>query len=45
MRTEKYTITSKGSLGVLALGDIGLREWRKVKRAEFEKEKNEDEEK
>jgi hypothetical protein len=28
----KFQITEKGSLGLLAFGDIGLREWRKVKR-------------
>ena len=26
-----YKIDEKGSLGLLALGDIGLREWRKVR--------------
>ena len=30
--THKYIITEKGSLGILALGDIGLREWRKMKK-------------
>lgn len=29
---RKLIINSQGSLGLLALGDIGLREWRKVKR-------------
>ena len=28
-----FSITAKGSLGILALGDVGLRAWRKVKRA------------
>ena len=32
-----YTITEKGSLGLLALGDIGLRAWRKARRANEEK--------
>lgn len=27
-----FEITAKGSLGLLAIGDIGLREWRSVKR-------------
>lgn len=27
-----FKITKEGSLGLLALGDIGLRAWRKVKR-------------
>jgi hypothetical protein len=26
-----FIITEKGSLGILALGDVGLRAWRKVK--------------
>jgi len=29
---RKYIITKKGSLGLLAYGDIGFREWRKVKK-------------
>ncbi len=28
---ERIVITKKGSLGILALGDVGLRAWRKVK--------------
>ena len=32
----EYKITEKGSLGLLAYGDIGLRAWRKVKQ-EFHK--------
>ena len=28
---KTFVITEKGSLGLLAYGDIGLREWRKVK--------------
>ena len=27
----KLEITPKGSLGLLALGDVGLREWRRVR--------------
>ena len=27
-----FIITEKGSLGILALGDVGLRAWRKVKK-------------
>ena len=41
--TEKkveFEITEKGSLGLLALGDIGLRAWRKV-RQEFLKKNSE----
>lgn len=34
----QYKITEKGSLGLLAYGDIGLREWRKVKQEFFKKD-------
>ena len=34
---SNYQITEKGSLGLLALGDIGLRAWRKVKKESFKK--------
>lgn len=39
-KSEKslYNTTAKGSLGILALGDVGLRAWRKVKRAIPKKE-------
>ena len=33
-----YKITEKGSLGLLAYGDIGLREWRKVKKEFYKKD-------
>ena len=33
-----YNITEKGSLGLLAYGDLGLREWRKVKKKFFKKD-------
>ena len=36
----KFSITEKGSLGLLAHGDIGLRAWRKVKK-EFYRKKSE----
>ncbi len=45
MRKEKYIINSKGSLGLLALGDVGLTEWRKIKKAELDKEKDKNEKK
>ena len=32
-----FKITDRGSLGLLAYGDIGLREWRKVKKESFKK--------
>ena len=33
-----YNITEKGSLGLLAYGDIGLRAWRKVKQESIKKD-------
>jgi hypothetical protein len=33
-----FEITEKGSLGLLAYGDIGLREWRKVKKEFYKKD-------
>ena len=33
-----YDITVKGSLGIFAFWDIGLRKWRKVKKEFFKKE-------
>jgi hypothetical protein len=37
-KISQIDITPKGSLGLLALGDIGLREWRKVKQESFKKD-------
>lgn len=34
----QYQITEKGSLGLLAYGDIGLRAWRKVKQEFYKKD-------
>ena len=45
MKNKKNIITSKGSLGLLALGDIGLQAWREVKKAERMKEKKKNEKK
>lgn len=45
MKNKDYKITSGGSLGLLAFGDIGLREWRKQKKVEREAEKKRDEKK
>jgi len=28
---KRYTITKKGSLGLLAYGDLGFKAWRKIK--------------
>jgi hypothetical protein len=33
-----FNITEKGSLGLLASGDIGLRAWRKVKQEFYKKD-------
>ena len=33
MDNKEYEIQVKGSLGILAYGDIALRAWRKVKKA------------
>lgn len=38
-KSQNFKITEKGSLGLLAYGDIGLREWRKVKKAILERQK------
>ena len=38
--TQKFKITKKGSLGLLAYGDIGLRAWRKVKNYSITNENN-----
>ena len=29
-KTEEYTLTAQGSIGILALGSIGIRKWREV---------------
>jgi len=44
-KSEKHPIqvTEKGSLGLLALGDIGLRAWREVKKVAQQKRENEKE--
>ena len=34
----EFKITEKGSLGLLAYGDIGLRAWRKVKKEFYKKD-------
>lgn len=44
-KVVKYEITPEGSLGLLALGAVGLRAWRKVKSNQKEnQEKNKDKE-
>ncbi|MEH6534803.1 MAG: hypothetical protein V7719_00310 [Psychroserpens sp.] len=42
-KIKPIEITEKGSLGLLALGDVGLRAWRQVKKEA--RQKREDEEK
>lgn len=39
----KFEITPEGSLGLLALGAVGLRKWREVRDAHIEKTKKENE--
>ncbi len=41
LRKHSTEITEKGSLGLLALGDVGLRAWREVKKKAQQKSKNE----
>lgn len=41
-KIKTFKITPAGSLGILALGDIGLREWRKVKRESNQKRKTDE---
>jgi hypothetical protein len=38
-----FKVTPEGSLGLLALGDVGLREWRKVRNAHTKTAKDEEE--
>ncbi|WP_156115592.1 hypothetical protein [Psychroserpens sp. Hel_I_66] len=42
LENKPFEITEKGSLGLLALGDIGLRAWRKFKKEAREKKKDEE---
>lgn len=42
LKKQSIEITEKGSLGLLALGDIGLRAWRKVKKEALLKRKYEE---
>ncbi len=30
-KRKKYTVTKRGSLGLLAYGDLGFKAWRKIK--------------
>ncbi|MGJ8592002.1 MAG: hypothetical protein ACSHXF_05615 [Aquaticitalea sp.] len=45
MVEEKYIMNVNGSLGLLALGDVGLEKWRKIKKEELAKEKKKNEKK
>tara|TARA_B100001971_G_C18132168_1_gene505458 strand:+ start:67 stop:210 length:144 start_codon:yes stop_codon:yes gene_type:complete len=40
-KVEPFKIPVKGSLGILALGDIGVRAWREVRKANNLKSSNE----
>jgi hypothetical protein len=40
MTDKKYKITKQGSLGLLALGHIGVKQWREVRRKELENQKD-----
>ncbi|MFT5242899.1 MAG: hypothetical protein ACI8QQ_000822 [Psychroserpens sp.] len=42
LKNQPIEITEKGSLGLLALGDVGLRAWRKVKKEAQQKRKDEE---
>jgi len=44
IKNESIEITEMGSLGLLAIGDIGLRAWRKVKNEARQKRKDEEKE-
>ncbi|WP_298754030.1 hypothetical protein [uncultured Psychroserpens sp.] len=44
LQKQPIEITEKGSLGLLALGDLGLRAWREVKKEAQLKRKNEEKE-
>jgi len=37
-----FEVTEKGSLGLLAIGDLGLRAWRKVRKEAYQNKKNEE---
>ena len=40
-KVKEYEVPALGSLGLLALGDIGLKLWREKRNSEEEKEKKE----
>ncbi|MCD2258047.1 hypothetical protein [Psychroserpens luteolus] len=44
LHKQSVEITEQGSLGLLALGDLGLRAWRQVKKEAQLKRKNEEKE-
>jgi len=43
IKANNLNVTEKGSLGLLALGDIGIREWRKMKNKIKKAKENTDE--
>jgi len=44
LKKQSIEITEKGSLGLFAFGDIGLRAWRKVRKEAHLNSKNEEKE-
>jgi hypothetical protein len=41
MENQEYIVTPQGSLGILALGHVGIRKWREIVQKEKDKkEKN-----
>lgn len=39
-KSKEYKITAKGSLGVLALGSVGIRMWREAVKLKEQNKKN-----
>ena len=44
LKDQSLVVTEKGSLGLFAFGDIGLRAWRKVRKEAYLNRKNEEKE-
>lgn len=40
MENKEYIITPQGSLGILALGHLGIRKWREIIQLEKDKKEN-----
>lgn len=39
-KSKEYTLTPQGSLGILALGSVGIRKWREEIQKALKKEKS-----